>query len=95
MVDKNISVAFEDLDKLMEMVGVDQCLETKSRLHVEPHRFCAEQTLRFVPFQAKDMVNLSKDITNKVRDKKGEISEDEVCTSFIPPTKVRRCHCVC
>ena len=29
-------------------------------------------------FQAKDMVYLSKDITNKIRDRQGEITEDEV-----------------
>ena len=29
-------------------------------------------------FQAKEMVNLSKMIANKIKDKQGEISEDEV-----------------
>ena len=33
----------------------------------------------YLLFQAKEMVSLSKTIVTKIRDKQGEITEDEVC----------------
>ena len=35
-------------------------------------------TFHFFFLQAKEMVNLSKMIANKIKDKQGEITEDEV-----------------
>lgn len=33
---------------------------------------------RYLPLQAKEMVELSKSIANKIKDKQGDITEDEV-----------------
>lgn len=52
-----------------------------SKLYVQ--QFC---------FQAKDMVNLSRTIATKIKDKKGDITEDEV--SLIPfsiPVSLSKC----
>lgn len=32
----------------------------------------------YLPLQAKEMVELSKSIANKIKDKQGDITEDEV-----------------
>uniref|UniRef100_A0A8B9LZT9 Vacuolar protein-sorting-associated protein 36 n=1 Tax=Astyanax mexicanus TaxID=7994 RepID=A0A8B9LZT9_ASTMX len=59
--DKNISEAFEDLSKLMEKVSA---LPSASILPTSVTT-------------AKEMVELSRSIANKIKDKQGDITEDE------------------
>uniref|UniRef100_A0A8C1KQD7 Vacuolar protein-sorting-associated protein 36 n=1 Tax=Cyprinus carpio TaxID=7962 RepID=A0A8C1KQD7_CYPCA len=77
--DKNISEAFEDLSKLMEKVshsvgwwvGLLSCTtQPWSILSVLIQRIT-------LSLQAKEMVEVSKSIANKIKDKQGDITEDE------------------
>uniref|UniRef100_A0A8C1GE44 Vacuolar protein-sorting-associated protein 36 n=1 Tax=Cyprinus carpio TaxID=7962 RepID=A0A8C1GE44_CYPCA len=62
--DKNISEAFEDLSKLMEKVTMVKFISLDPANH-------------YLSLQAKEMVELSKSIANKIKDKQGDITEDE------------------
>uniref|UniRef100_A0A671LYS2 Vacuolar protein-sorting-associated protein 36 n=1 Tax=Sinocyclocheilus anshuiensis TaxID=1608454 RepID=A0A671LYS2_9TELE len=62
--DKNISEAFEDLSKLMEKVTMVKFIGLDS-------------ANLYLSLQAKEMVEVSKSIANKIKDKQGDITEDE------------------
>jgi len=60
---QSISSAFQDLNKLMQQVYI---------VLIEKQKDC------FFFIKAKDMVNISKTIANKIQEKRNDLTSDEV-----------------